>query len=67
MIEMKVQISQETYQDWLKANPDDKEKFIISVAKRTAFPPNAYGCYPIGVLVEDGKYYAIWHRYNNCD
>ena len=67
MIEMKVQVSQEDYQDWLQANPDDREKFIISIANKTIFPPNAYGCYPKKIISENEKHYAIWERYESCD
>ena len=66
MIEMKVEFSLDEYVAW-KSCTTDKDDFITTIAKRTAFPPNAYGCYPKGIVEEDGKFYAIWKRYKCCD
>lgn len=66
MITMKVEISKEDYINYKDKDYKELSEFIELVASTTVFPPNAYGCYPLGVLEEDGKYFATWERYESC-
>lgn len=66
MITMRVEIPIEDYINYKDKDYKDLSEFIESVASTTVFPPNAYGCYPLRVLEENGKCFATWERYESC-
>jgi hypothetical protein len=65
------EITEEEYNKLIILENNDRKSFhemIESIACRSNFSPNAYGCdIPMRAYEEDGKYYASWHRWDSCD
>lgn len=71
LIKSIIEITGEEYNRLITLENDNGTAFremIESIAYRSLFSPNGYGCeLPMKAYEENGKYFASWHRWDSCD
>ena len=67
IVTSKVKITEEEYNNLLQCSKEEVSDYIVNIATKRMWYPNAYGFYAPMFFKQADEYFVSWEHYDSCD